>query len=60
MENHGLGTHNDKMCAEILTQNTPQFIRPIFPNRPIISDIFEKSPHHMSIVCALHHLLASY
>ena len=22
MENHGLGTHNDKMCAEILPQNT--------------------------------------
>ena len=53
MENHGLGTHNDKMCAEISTENTPnttQFIRPICPNRPIIWDIFEKSPHHMSIV----------
>ena len=45
MENHGLGTHNDKMCAEILTQNTPQFIRPIFPNRPIVWDIFEKGSH---------------
>ena len=42
MENHGLGTHNDKMCAEILTGNTPQLIQPICPNRPIISDIFEK------------------
>ena len=43
-----LGTHNDKMCAEISTgntPNTPRFIRPICPNRPIIWDIFFKSPH---------------
>ena len=61
MENHGLGTHNDKMCAEILTGNTPQLIQPICPNRPIISDIFEKkNPHHMSIGYTLHHLLAPY
>ena len=47
------GTHNDKMCAEILTgntPNTPQLIRPIGQNQPIIWDILEKSPHHMSIV----------
>ena len=47
-----LETHNEKMCAEILTGNTP--------NWPIISDIFEKSPHHMAIVYALNHLLAPY
>ena len=32
MKNHGLGTHNEKMCAEISTGNTlktPQLIRPI-------------------------------
>ena len=53
MENNGLGAHNDKMCAESLTgntPNTPQFIRPICPNWPIIWDVFEKSPLHMSIV----------
>ena len=53
MENRGLGTHNDKMCAESLTgntPNTPQFIWPICPKRPIIWDIFEKSPHNMCIV----------
>ena len=50
MENHGLGTHNDERWAESSTGNTPQFIRPICPNQPIIWDIFEKSPHHMSIV----------
>ena len=53
MENHGLGTNNDKICAESLTgntPNTPQFIQPICPNRPSIWDIFEKRPHHLSIV----------
>ena len=48
MENHGLGTHNDKMCAEISignTKNTPKFIRPICPNRPIIWDILKFSSH---------------
>ena len=54
MENHGLGTHNDKKCAEIstgITPNTTQFIRPICPNRPIIwNKYFKKNPHHMSIV----------
>ena len=52
MKNHGLGTHNHKMCAEISTGNTPnplQIIWPICPNWSIIWDIFEKSPHHMSI-----------
>ena len=44
MEDHELGTHNDKMCAEISTG-----VWPICPNRPFIWDIFEKSPHHMSI-----------
>ena len=28
MENHGLGTHNDKLCADSSTENTPQFIWP--------------------------------
>ena len=45
--------HNDKMCAESLTgntPNTPQFIRSISPNPPIIYDIFKRSPLHMSIV----------
>ena len=53
MENHGLGTHNDKMCAESSTgntPNTPQFIRPICHNWPIIWDIFEKNSYHMSII----------
>ena len=40
-----------RMCADIIstenTLNTPQFIWPICPNRPIIWDIFEKSSHHM-------------
>ena len=53
MENQGLATNNDKMCADSLTGNTPQYISPICPNRPIIWDIFEKSSHHMSIVHAL-------
>ena len=45
MENHGLGTDNDKMCAEISTGNTPntlQSIRSLCPNQPLIWDIFEK------------------
>ena len=54
MINHGLGKQHEKMCAEILTENTPnttpQLIRPIHQNWPIIWDILEKSPHHMSIV----------
>ena len=51
-----IGIQNDKMFAEILTgnthntPNTPKFKRPICPNRPIIWDIFEKNPYHMSIV----------
>ena len=52
-KNHELGTHNCKICAEISTgstPNTPQVIQPICPNRPIIWEIFEKSPHHMTIV----------
>ena len=55
MENQGLVIHNDKMCAEGSTgntQNTPQFIWLICPNRQIIWDIFEKGPYHMSIVHA--------
>ena len=42
MENHGLGTHNDKICTEMSTgntPNTPQLIRPIHQNRPIFWDI---------------------
>ena len=37
MENQGLGTSNDKICAESSTgnvPNAPQFIWPICPNRP--------------------------
>ena len=48
MENHGLGTHNDKMYGKSSTENTPQFIRPF--GWPIIWNSFEKSPLHMSIV----------
>ena len=39
IKNHGIGTHNDKMCADSstgYTPNTPQSIRPICPNLPII------------------------
>ena len=50
MENHRLGTNNDKICADSSTGNTPQFIWPIRQNRLIIWDLFEKSSHHMSIV----------
>ena len=60
MENNRLGTHHDKMCAEILTintTNTPLFIRPIHQNWPIIWDILGKSPHHMSIVHTLKYVL---
>ena len=63
MENHGLGTHNDKICAYSSTENTPsipQFIRPKSPNRPIIYDIFEKSSHHMSIVHATTEQVSEY
>ena len=52
MENHGLRSHNDKVCADNSTGNTPnssQSVRPICPNRPIIWDIFEKYSHHMFI-----------
>ena len=52
MEKHGLVTHIDKMCADSLTENTPntpQFILPVCPNRPIFWDIFEKGSHHVSI-----------
>ena len=58
MKKHGLGTQNGKMCPESLTGNTPnipQFIRPICPNQPIIWDIFEKKPHHMSIIHSILH-----
>ena len=43
MENHGLGTHIDKMYAKSSTGNIPQFILPIYPKRPIIWDSFEKA-----------------
>ena len=51
MKNHGLGTHNDKLCADSSTGNTPnisQFIRPICPNWPIIWDVFLKSSHALT------------
>ena len=50
MENHGLGSHNDKMCVGGLTgntQNTPQFIRPICLNQPIIWDIVKRCPSYV-------------
>ena len=53
MENHGLGTHNDKIWADSLIRNapnTPQFIWLICPHQPIIWDIFKKISHHTSIV----------
>ena len=53
MQNHELRIHSDKMYAKSITgntPNTPQFIQPICPNWSIIWDIFENSPHHMSIV----------
>ena len=56
IENHGLGLARDtqwQFCSESSTgntPNTPQFIWPICPNRPIFGVIFEKSSHHMSIV----------
>ena len=50
MENHGLGGHNDKICAKSLTGNTPTIYSSYLSNRPTILDIFEKSPNHMSIV----------
>ena len=58
MKNHGLGTHNDKMCAEIPTgntPNTPQLNQLIRQNRPIIRNFLEKCPHHMSIVHGEYH-----
>ena len=48
MKNHGLGTHNEKMCTEISTgntTNTQKFIWPICPIQTIIWDIFEKNSH---------------
>ena len=55
IENHGLGTHNDKMYAKSSTGNTtstPQFIWPIcmLPKSANFWVIFEKGSHHMSIV----------
>ena len=38
------------MCAEILTGNTPQLNQPIRQHRPIIWNILEKSPRHISII----------
>ena len=50
MENHGLRDTTEN------TSNTRQFIQPIYPNWPIIWDIFEKSPHHISIVQACYQM----
>jgi hypothetical protein len=64
MDNHGLETHNDKICADTSTENRTglkiaQIPHNLFgPNRPIIWKCFEKSSHHMSIVYgAFLHLL---
>ena len=58
MENSEVGTHNDKLCADSLTGNTlntPQFIRPICPNWPIIWDIFwKKLSSHVHGRCRRH------
>ena len=43
-------------CVLRNTPNTPQFIQPINPNRSIIWNIFEKSPHQMSIVLSSRYL----
>ena len=45
--------HTITKCAQRSTGNTPnipQFIRRICSNQPIVWDIFEKCPHHISIV----------
>ena len=53
MKNHGLGTNNDKICAESLTENTPntpQFIQITDYGRPegkwssLHSQIFNPNP----------------
>ena len=48
MENHRVGTLNDKMCTDSSTGKNQNLF---WPNQPIIWDILEKS-HHMSIVHA--------
>ena len=57
MENRGIGTLYDEMCADKSTGNTPnipQFIQPICPNWPIIW-VFKKtlSSHVHCPCCAL-------
>ena len=60
MENHGIGTHQDKACAEISIGNTPDtqnlFGTGICPNWPTIWDIFEKSPLHLSMLFSIYNL----
>ena len=51
LENHGLGTHNDK-----ITPNTPQFILPICQNRPIFGIFLKK----ILITCPLSMYLYSW
>ena len=54
MKNHGLGTHNEKMCAIISTGNTPNTPPNIFgPFASYLGYFRKKSLHHMSIVHAL-------
>ena len=55
MKNYGL-VHTMTKCVLRNTPNTPQFIQPINPNRSIIWNIFEKSPHQMSIVLSSRYL----
>ena len=55
MENHGLGTLNDKMWADRSIGNIPntlQIYSAHLHKLAIIWDIFEKRFHHMSIVHA--------
>ena len=47
------GHTTTKCVLKSSTENTPQFIWPICPNRPIIWDIFEKNSHQMSILYAI-------
>ena len=45
MKNHGLGTHNDKICADMATTQLPKLVSYL--------GCVEKSPHHMSTVHVL-------
>ena len=50
MQNYGIGTQKDIMCAKISTGNAPQLIWPIYQNWPIIWHTLAMIYHFMSIV----------